>query len=101
MSSIFKTLLVISTGAGIAASAAITKKYSKDLNHTPTTFSQTISPIIIFENGTVRFIERIPPATVASKIRAAAKSQDIEALNAQLIKHNFYAIPEHIASTQN
>jgi len=101
MSSIAKTLLTLSAGAGIATSAMIAKKHPEVFDIMPVTHSQSVSPIILYQDGTVRFLGNIPPAAVVAEIQTAAKNHDAERLNAQLIKHRLYVIPENLASSTN
>ena len=100
-SSIVKTVLTLSAGIGIATSAVVVKKHAKLPGLAQVHHSQALSPIIVEQNGNVRFLERIPPATIASEIRLAAKRQDFDQLNTQLIKYNFYVIPENISQSKN
>jgi len=99
MSSIAKTFLTLSTVAGIITSAIIVKEKPEVFGSPTVTHYQSVSPIIIYQNGTVRFLERIPSAIVATEIRTAARNQNIDNLNAQLIKHRFYVIPEKFDSS--
>ena len=101
MSSIIKTVLTLSAGIGIATSAVVVKKHAKLPGLAQVHHSQSLSPIIIGQDGDVRFLGRIPPAMIASDIRLAAKSQDFDQLNTQLIKHNFYVIPENFSQSKN
>lgn len=97
MSSIIKTFLTLTAGASLTTGAVIIKKHPEFIGLPKLHQSQPISPLVINENGTVRFLGRIPPATIAAEIRSAAHSQNTKLLNSQLIKYHFYAIPEDMA----
>lgn len=100
MSSIVKTVLTLSAGVGIATSAVVVKKHATFPALVQTHQTHTLSPLIIGHDGDVRFLGRIPPASIASEIRLAAKNQDFDLLNTQLIKHNFYVIPENMSQSK-
>lgn len=100
MSSIAKTFFTLSAGVGIATSAIIAKKKSEVFDPPKSTYSQSVSPIIIYQDRTVHFLERVPSVTVATEIRTAVRNQNADSLNAQLTKHRFYVIPENFKSSK-
>ncbi len=55
-----------------------------------------ISPIIIGNSGSVRFPERFPSPEVVFQIQTAARTDDVQALNALLVEHRFYLLPERM-----
>ncbi len=101
MSSIVKTFLALTGCASLITGGIIVKKHPEALGLPQPTHHTSISPVIIFQDGTIRFLGRIPPASIATKIRAAAKNQDTELLNSQLVKYRFYPIPENLNTVTN
>lgn len=55
-----------------------------------------IAPVIVGNDGSVRFPERFPNPEAVYQIRAAVQQEDVEALNDLLIKHHFYLLPERM-----
>ncbi len=52
-----------------------------------------IAPIIIGNNGTVRFPQRVPSPETVFQIQAAIQADDAQKLNDLLVKHRFYVLP--------
>ena len=52
-----------------------------------------IAPVIVFQNGLVRFPERIPSPETVFQIQTAVRTDDAQSLNDLLIKHRFYLLP--------
>ena len=52
-----------------------------------------IAPIIIGNNGTVRFPERVPTPETVFQIQAAIQTDDAQKLNDLLVRHRFYVLP--------
>ena len=55
-----------------------------------------ISPILIGAHGSVRFPERSPNPDTVYQIQKAVQYDDFETLNAILVKHRFYVLPERM-----
>jgi len=94
MTPTIKTLLTLTTIASITSGVVAVKKHPQLLGLPPTKFSSSVSPIAIHQDGTVVFLGRVPPAAVASDIRAAVKNDSIDNLNKLLVENRFYVIPE-------
>ncbi|MFK5921546.1 MAG: hypothetical protein QM496_05160 [Verrucomicrobiota bacterium] len=52
-----------------------------------------IAPIIIGNNGAVRFPNRVPSPETVYQIQTAVQTDDAQALNDLLVKHRFYVLP--------
>jgi len=52
-----------------------------------------IAPIIIGNNGTVRFPERVPSPETVFQIQTAIQTDDAQKLNDLLVKHRFFVLP--------
>lgn len=52
-----------------------------------------IAPIIIGNNGSVRFPERVPSPETVFQIQTAIQTDDAQSLNALLVKYHFYVLP--------
>lgn len=52
-----------------------------------------IAPIIIGNNGTVRFPQRVPSPETVFQIQAAIQTDDARKLNDLLVRHRFYVLP--------
>lgn len=52
-----------------------------------------IAPIIIGNNGTVRFPERVPSPETVFQIQTAIQTDDAQKLNDLLVRHRFYVLP--------
>lgn len=101
MSSITKTIIAISAGAGLAGSTMVAKKHPGVFEILPASQGQYLSPVILNQDGTVRFLDRIPSPEVAMNIREAAASNDFEKLNSQLAEYGFYVLPENFVSSSD
>lgn len=52
-----------------------------------------IAPIVIGNNGAVRFPQRVPSPETVFQIQAAIQTDDVQKLNDLLVKHRFYVLP--------
>jgi hypothetical protein len=52
-----------------------------------------IAPIIIGNNGTVRFPQRVPSPETVFQIQTAIQTDDAQKLNDLLVRHRFYVLP--------
>lgn len=94
MTPIVKTLLTLTIGAGLTSGVVAVKKHPQVFGLPPTKYSSSVSPIAIHQDGTVVFLGRVPPAAIASDIRASVRNDNTDNLNRLLVEHRFYVIPE-------
>jgi len=52
-----------------------------------------IAPIIIGNNGAVRFPQRVPSPETVFQIQTAIRADDAQKLNDLLVRHRFYVLP--------
>ena len=90
--SIIKTALFFLVLVSMTFGGIYVKKSASSFVHAPN--STHIAPIIIADNGAVRFPERFPAPEAVFQIQSAARRGDFKTLNELLIKHNFYLLPE-------
>jgi len=57
---------------------------------------EQIAPVILGNNGSVRFPERIPSPETVYQIQMAVQTDDAQKLNSLLIEHRFYVLPGQI-----
>ena len=91
MTSIFKTAFLLLTMISMAMGGFYMKK-SADKSSAALRIAQ-IAPIIIGNNGSIRFPQRVPTPEAVFQFQMAVRTENVTALNDLLIKHRFYLLP--------
>jgi len=91
MSSIFRTAFILLGLISMAMGGLYVKKNA--VQYEAAKKIVQIAPIIIGNNGSVRFPQRVPSPETVFQIQAAIQTDNATTLNALLIKHRFYVLP--------